>query len=204
MACADLCDSDSFFENEIESDAEQTLIRQTLMLADFLNGLMIFGHADKSGEREILMMASVKARAPASYRDSSSVGPRWLPAAIQSGPRLVGRCGVGRSLRIGLGFLSRFARGGSQRALPALAGIAHQGCTRGPVEYVPGQPFGSGGLFLKILRGHRCTSSAQAEANACLPSICPSGSGLCEGGHSGRLYISACGGCGLSSQASAT
>jgi hypothetical protein len=45
MVRADLRDSDSFFENEMESDVEQTLIsadvdpdRANLPVADFLNG----------------------------------------------------------------------------------------------------------------------------------------------------------------------
>jgi hypothetical protein len=38
-------------------------------------------------------------------------------------------------------------------------------------------------LFLKILRGHRCTSSTQVEANAFVPSIFLSGLRLCERGH---------------------
>jgi hypothetical protein len=97
---------------------------------------------------------------------------------------LLGRSGVGHSHRIGLGLLKSSAWRGAQSALPALAGIAHQGCARGLVEYASGQSFGPGGLLLKILRGHRCTSSVQVEANAFVPSVLLSGLRLCEGGHS--------------------
>jgi hypothetical protein len=62
MFRADLGDSDSFFENEIESDVEQTLISASVD-AEGANadgrwrisstGLMMFqiSHADESGER---------------------------------------------------------------------------------------------------------------------------------------------------------
>ena len=206
MARADLRDSDSFFENEIESDTEQTLIRRT-RLCQLRGSHADVGFLQRIGRRlklatpinpanaEILMMASIHCGpsrreqrlrsgiAALSGRDGSS-------HRIYSGLRLIGICGVGHNHRIGLGLLKSSARRDAPRPLPALAGIPHQGSARGPIEHASCQSFGPGGLLLKILRGHRCTSSAQVQANACVRTICLSCSGLCERGHLHQAFIS--------------
>jgi len=128
---------------------------------------------------------------PRTRRRINAAVDRYRPRArARSSPCLFARSGIGNSHRLGLGLNRRVERDG-QGALPALAGIAHQGCTRGPIEYGFGQSFGPGGLFLKILRGHRCTSWAQVQANAFVPSIFLPDLTLCEAAHLSGLYLSA-------------
>ena len=196
MACADLFESDSFFQNEMESEAEQTIThancwtncgnRAGWQISS--TDLMTFqiGHADKSGERRDIDDGFDPLHGPSRREHwlrsgiASLSGRDGCRPRIHSDPRLVWTCGGGHRDRIRLGFLNSLVGRSIQRPSPALAGIPHQSCARGSIEDAFGQSFGPGGLLLKILRGHRCTSSAQAEANACIPSICLSDLRLCE------------------------